>query len=256
MPTLSPCLPTRALAPRLRRAVLAATLVLVPGLALPIAAQEGPKDFSAAERLLLMSPQLQGQRAGTRLSYRYHHGGSQEAGFDDQAAVLLAARPDGQCCAARGEFLSGERRLNLPEVEQAEGNPVVLYFLERDIREMNRLTKGATNYFRKRIRMALYEAATVRDVAASYQGRPVAAQEILLTPFLNDPNEARFPQHVQRRYRFVLSKAVPGQVLAMQAVTPGAQAGGAPLAEDLLTLDGATLPALQPYTPLAIRTTP
>ena len=200
-----------------------------------------------------MSEQLKGIKPATSLAYRYVHKGEGDSPFEDKASVQLVKRTDGSCCAARGQFLSGTRKLDLPEVQNPTGNPVLLYFLERDIREMHKVTKGSANYFRKRIRMALYEAATVRDVQASYKGKPVAAQEIVLTPYVNDPNEARFPQYVQRRYRFVLSSAVPGQVVALQTLTPGATPEVAPLTDDQLTLDGASVPALQPFTTLAIK---
>ncbi|MBQ0960661.1 hypothetical protein KAK06_17025 [Ideonella sp. 4Y11] len=217
------------------------------------ASTEGKKDFSPSERLLLMSDQLKGLKAGTTLTYRYLHKGEGDDPFEDSARVRLAKRPDGSCCSASGDFLSGARKLQLPEVQKPVGNPVLLYFLERDIRQMNKITKGSVNYFRKRIRMALYEAGTVRDVQASYQGKPVAAREIILTPFVNDPNEARFPLYVQRSYRFVLSEAVPGQVLSLQTLTPGPRPDSTPLTDDQLTLAGASVPALQPFTPIAIR---
>jgi hypothetical protein len=216
--------------------------------------QEGKKDYSAAERLLLMSEQLKGLKAGTTLNYRYRHQGEGDEAFEDGAKLLLTKREDGGCCAARGEFLSGSRKLQLPEVQSPTGNPVLLYFLERDIRQMNKITKGSASYFRKRIRMALYEAATLRDVQASYQGKAVAAREIILTPYVNDPNEARFPLYVKRSYRFVLSEAVPGHVLSLQTLTPGPKPDSTPLTDDQLTLAGATVPPLQAFTPIAIRT--
>lgn len=223
----------------------------------PARAEDNKPDFSAAERLLLMSDQLHGLTPATTLQYRYSHRGSLDEPFDDQVRLLLSKRPDGGCCAARGEFLSGARKLTLPEVDDAQGNPVVLYFLERDIRELNRLTKGSVSYFRKRLRMALYEGATVRDLQLRYRGKAVAGREILLQPFVNDPNEARFPQHTARRYRFVLSDAVPGRVVALHSLSPGAGANAAPLAEDQLLLEGAELPAstvAAAPTPVPLRT--
>lgn len=225
--------PTSLLRHGLARALLA---LLLPWQATVALAQDKP-DFSAAERLLLMSDQLRGLRAPSALSYRYSHRGSLDEPFQDQVTLHLGARADGSCCSARGDFLSGARKLTLPEVDQAQGNPVVLYFLERDIREMNRLTQGSVSYFRKRIRMALYESATVRELTVRYRGQAVPAREIVLQPYLDDPNQARFAQHTGKRYRFVLSESVPGQVVALHTLTTAA--GGRTLAEDELLLDGA-----------------
>ena len=123
-----------------------------------------------------MSKQLDSLKPPTRLNYSFAKRGTLEAPFTDTVALNLARTDKGRCCKASGDFLTAERRMPLPEVDDAEGNPVILYFLEHDIREMNRLTKGSTNYFRKRIRMALFEGATLRDVSASYRGKPGGGQ--------------------------------------------------------------------------------
>ena len=216
---------------------LAAPLALAQGPAPTPPAESDRQDFSAAERLLLMSKQLESLKPPTRLKYSFTKRGTLEAPFSDTVALNLARTDKGRCCKASGDFLTAERRMPLPEVDDAEGNPVILYFLEHDIREMNRLTKGSTNYFRKRIRMALFEGATLRDVSASYRGKPVAAKEIVIRPFVDDPNRARFEQFTQKQYVFVLSDAVPGSVVSIRssAVAAGAST---PLIEEELWLDG------------------
>ena len=142
---------------RLRHAALALAV------ALPCALAGAAEDYSVAERAIFMSNHLANVRPPATLHYRYVKSGSMEAGFEDRVTLRLSARADRSCCTASADFLSGERRLALPEVEAAAGNPVLLYFLERDIREMSRLTKGQSNYFRKRIRMAVYQAAVPRQ---------------------------------------------------------------------------------------------
>jgi hypothetical protein len=200
-------------------------------------AEEGVPDYSVAERLLLMSDQMSGLAPATHLDYRYTGRSAQEPAFDDKVRLELVRHGDGSCCSATAHFLSGARQLTLPDIEQAKGNPVILYFLERDIREMNRLTKGSTNYFRKRIRMALYESAQVRDVSVRYHGKTTAAREITLQPYLNDPNQARFAQYTAKRYQFVLSDAVPGRVVSLH--TQVAQADGKAFIDEEMVLDGA-----------------
>jgi len=94
------------------------------------------EDTSPAEKALFVTNHLATLRPPTTLRYSFRKSGSLEAGFEDKVSISLRAQPDGRCCTATAEFLSGPRRLVLPEVESAEGNPVILYFLERDIREM------------------------------------------------------------------------------------------------------------------------
>lgn len=202
---------------RLRRAALAGAIAWV---CLPAGAA---RDYSAAEQAIFMSHHLANVSPPATLHYRYVKGGSMEPGFEDRVTLELTARADRTCCAASAEFLSGERRLTLPAVEAAVGNPVLLYFLERDIREMSRLTKGQQNYFRKRIRMAIYQAAEMRELTLPYRGRNVAARQFAVTPYVDDPLRERFAKLVGKRYTFTLSDAVPGGVYA---VTSQVDAGG------------------------------
>jgi len=215
-------------------APLAASAALVLACAGAVAAE----DFSPAERAIFMTNQLANLRPPASLRYRFAKTGSLEAGFEDAVVLRLRAKPGGACCAADAEFLTGARRLNLPEVETAEGNPVVLYFLERDIREMNRLTKGQASYFRKRIRMAVYQGAQIRELSLPFAGRTVAARQITVTPYTDDPLRARFENLASKRYVFTLSDEVPGGVYALSAEVDGTNAD-TPLLRETLLIEGA-----------------
>lgn len=193
-------------------------------------------DISPAEQALFVAKHFGKLRPPATLSYRFVKGGSIEPGFDDKVSIKLEAQADGHCCAVAAEFLSGSRRLALPEIESAQGNPAILYFLERDIREMERLTKGKANYFRKRIRMALAESATVAELSVPYRGAQVKAQQISIAPYLGDPLRARFEQLAAKRYVFTLSTAVPGGVLSLRTQVDGAP-GTPPLLSEEMRLD-------------------
>ncbi|MGY0193727.1 hypothetical protein ACWA7J_01485 [Leptothrix sp. BB-4] len=211
----------------------------------PAAASGNVQDFSQAEKLLLMSPQFAKLKLPAKIGYHFHQASTlkDEPNFDDRVTISIEAlAKGGGCCKASGEFLSGPRRLSLPEVEQAEGNPVTLYFLERDIREMNRRTKGSASYFRKRLRMALYEAATVSDIEVQYRGKTVPARQILIRPYRDDPNKDRFTQLATKQYVFVLSDAVPGTVVSIRSGVAGAD-GAPPVLDEELLIDGAQAPA-------------
>ena len=233
---MATCNPTR----RLALALAAAAAVALPGAA---ARAEGPaRDFSAAERALFMTDQLVKLRSPLTLRYQFHRSGSLEPAFDDTVSIMLKAHPaSGRCCEASGEFLSGERRIELPPVDGATGNPVTLFFLERDVREMQRLTTGKSPYFRKRIRMAIFQGAQQRAVTLRYRGKTVPGQEFTITPYADDPNRARFEQFASKRYVFTLSDAVPGGVYGIRAlvVDPAKRADAPPLLAEELLIDGA-----------------
>ena len=197
-------------------------------------------DFSPAERALFMSNQFASLTPPATLRYKYHKSGSLEPGFEDQVAVKLSAQANGKCCTANTDFLAGARRLALPEVEAADGNPVVLYFLERDIREMSRLTKGQPNYFRKRIRMAVFGDAKLRELSLPYRGANVAARRITITPYLDDPLRSRFEKLATKQYDFTLSDAVPGGVYAIRTLVSGESASAGPVLVEEMVLEGAS----------------
>lgn len=213
----------------------AATLAMACWVGLAGAAE----DYSEAERALFMSDQLGSVKPPVTLRYSYRKSGSLEPGFDDQVTVALTARADGRCCAANASFLSGDRRITLPEIEAARGNPVILYFLERDIHEMQRLTRGQHNYFRKRIRMAVYQGAVIQPVQLAWRGQTVAGQEITIAPYRDDPLRARFEQLAGKEYVFTLSSAVPGGVYAVSTRVPGGTTAAGPLIAEDMRLDGA-----------------
>jgi hypothetical protein len=217
-------------ADRLRRAMMALAVAWPCGLA--------AQDYSRAERAIFMSNHLANVRPPATLHYRYVKGGSLEPGFEDRVTLKLAARADRSCCTANADFLSGTRRLTLPEVESAEGNPVLLYFLERDIREMSRLTKGQSSYFRKRIRMAIYQSAALSELTLPYRGKSVAAHRFTVTPYVDDPLRERFAKLAGKRYTITLSDAVPGGIYAV-ATQVDAEGGASPLWTEEMTLDGA-----------------
>lgn len=217
----------------------------------PVAPGTSPankQDYSPAERLLFMGQQLKALKPPTTLRYRFRKSGSLEDAFEDSVTLSFKRAANGKCCTASGDFLTGARRLQLPEIENAEANPVLLYFLERDVRDMQRLTKGNQAYYRKRLRMAAYEAATVTPVTVVYRGKPVPAQQVDLAPYQDDPARSRFEKYARKTYRFLLSDAVPGGVFGMRTVMQDESPAAPPMIVEELFLEGAEIPKASPTT--------
>lgn len=210
-------------------------------------------DYSPAERMLFMRNHLANITPPQTLQYAFHKRGTLEENYDDTVRIVLRAQADGTCCMGRGEFLSDGRRVVLPDIDGASGNPVILYFLENEVRNMQRLTKGQANHFRKRIRMAIYEGAAVRETSFIYQGRSVPGHEISISPYVDDPSRARFARFADKQYKFLLSDAVPGGVLGIRTLL-GAEAGTtAPLLiEEMLIEGGEPLAEIRPTPAKAI----
>lgn len=219
-----------------------ACTALVAGLSLAVFAASSqaadPKEFSKAENLVFVNPHLANLKGSTTLRYGFVKSGVLEPGFTDEVRIDISASGK-TCCTVKGSFLSGTRQLKLPEIPDAEANPVIVYFLEHDIAEMQRLTKGKSNYFRKRIRMTMVDEAKVKDTTVSYNGKTSPAQEVILTPYLSDPARNRYERFAQKTYTFVLAKDVPGGVYQIRTSMSGAQPTDPAMIEEVMTLAGA-----------------
>jgi hypothetical protein len=196
-------------------------------------------EHSEAEKLLFEADHLKKFTKPAKLHYSFVKTGTLEQSFEDNVDISIdKIMPDGGKNITT-RFLSGPNKITFPPTEEARSNPVLLYFLEWDIREMKRLTGGQPNYFRKRIRIALANHAEVRPVTIVYDGKEVNGKEIKITPYVNDELKARFGKHVGKYYLFTLSDKIPGEVYQLRSVTPNNQSGGSskeqPLIEETLT---------------------
>jgi len=184
-------------------------------------AQPEVPDASPAERLVFMQPHLANIRPPRSLRYAYVEEGGAGGPIGDLMSIELRASADGACCDVRGIFLSGPRALQLPEVTEAKSNPALLYFLEYEVRRLQRQTKGQSAHFRQRIRLALAQDATITPTTIRWLGHDTPAQVVRIAPFLDDPYRQRFEQMSKKEYAFVLSDAVPGGVFQVLATLPG-----------------------------------
>lgn len=218
----------------LRLRVLHAVVVAC-ALWLPAAAPAG-EQLSRAETLLFETDHLHGIEQPLSLHYDFQKRGSLEPEFGDSVEIKVGPQaPDGSRPVAT-RYLSGPRQVNFPPVSSARGNPVLMYFLERDIREMQRLTGGHWRYFQRHIRLALADKAQVRATSFVHERKTMRGQEIRLAPYADDPQQGRYAQFARKYYVFVLSQQIPGGIYQIRAVTPAADGDAAAnLMEEVLT---------------------
>jgi hypothetical protein len=201
--------------------------------------------ISQAETLLFETDHLARMKAPATLVYVFRKDSNVEPGYSDKVRLELA-KVNGKLSATL-HFLTGEHKQDIPALEEARGNPVLLGFLEHDLAEMTRLTGGSASYFRKRIRMALAEGAQVTPQAITYQGKTVQAQAVRIQPYLDDPMHARFEKYLHKTYTFVLSDKVPGGLYQLRSsigkpetVRTSAAPAAAPMIDETLTLISVT----------------
>ena len=198
------------------------------------------QSISGAESQLFLSNHLGNLPDSAVLSYAYAKAGSLEPSREDSVRVTISPANPGTGRQVRVDYLSGTQRFELPLMGGANGNPVILFFLERDVREMQRLTGGQAAYFRKRVRMALADAAEIHPVTFEFAGHTVSGEQITVHPYRDDPLRKRFQRLAEKAYTFTLSDQVPGGIYRMETVVeaPDAPAGTPPLISETLILLG------------------
>jgi hypothetical protein len=222
------------------RAWVQSVLVLTAALLFIGGVQAAENDISEAEHLLFETNHLKNLTQPGSLLYTFKKAGQQEKGFDDLVNVDVSKVNASGSKTTSMRFLTGERKTaDIPPIDEATGNPVILGFLERDLIEMKRLTGGATNYFRKRIRMALFEKASVKPVTFTHEGKALTGTEISVKPYIDDPMREKMEKYANKHYVFVLSEQVPGGVYQIRSSIPG-DAADKPAMEETLTLSKQT----------------
>jgi hypothetical protein len=219
----------------MRPSWLLLSLVVAPiVLAAPAPAADDTRPLSKAQILLFDTNHFAGIERPERLEYRFEHAaGRTGERYVDRVHLDVRPREDG----AKNvwvDFLTGSRHVPFPPLMGFHGNPVLMYFLERDVEAMHAQTGGAATYFRNRIRHAFVDRAELREVELQRDGKTERATEITVVPFRGDLRIVAFPGLEEKRYRFVLSDAVPGAVYEIGVEVPG-KPGEAPLLLETLT---------------------
>ena len=202
----------------------------------PAAAGASASDaITPAEQLVFLADHMHGVNPQTELDYAVVGSGESKPGAD--TVRVLVTSPNNQKSDAQVSDHGGA--VNLPN-SGLPCNPVVIYFLERDIADMEQLTGGKRRYFQQRVRLALAAGPQITSVTTQVGGKPVAARRVVVQPYLNDPNAGRFPRYTGKRYTFVFADGVPGQVAMIRTEVPDANGDFAhPLQTQTLTFQSA-----------------
>ena len=218
---------------RILAAAWAAALLTAPGMA---GATDDPNDLSAANRALFIDRHLDSIKEPAVLVYGFEKKGTLEkdkAFIDTIEEEVTEVNPNGGKDLTF-QFLNGSNNIHFRDFPNQTRNPIFILFLERDVREMERLTEGNALYFRNRIKDALAGYAEMKDVTFDFDGRTLKGTAIRIMPYLNDPLNERYPRYAKKAYEFILSKDVPGGVYKITATTPD-PLNDEPLTEDSMT---------------------
>ena len=184
------------------------------------AATDNPKDLSPANQALFTTDHLASIKEPAVLVYDFQRTGTYEPSFTDTVeAEITGLEPDGGK-DMKFHFLSGANHVEFRDFYDFVGNPIFMLFLERDVREMGRLTHGHQLYYRTRIRNALAGSATVTPITFQFDGKKVSGTQISVMPYADDPKNVDYPRFAKKKYTFILSKEVPGGFYKIDTYTP------------------------------------
>lgn len=201
--------------------------IFAPALA---CAEEPPPELNRAQTLIFMGDHLQQIPAGQTVVYDFTQRIPGQPDKTDEVRMTVTKVNDDSLRDLSFEFLSGPDRLPFPPARSYRGNPVVIQFLERDIRDLSTATGTPVGYFRNRIRKA-FSDPQIEQIQVKLNGSELDAVEISITPFKDDPNLAHMPGYPDRLYQFDYSEQVPGHLLGIRARM--LDEAGAPLEEEL-----------------------
>lgn len=197
-----------------------AALALVLGAAL--AGADEP--LSPAQVALFESDHLKKIAWPVVLDYSFQHRGGAAGDYQDEvAADIRDVHPDGTKDVWI-EIGSGDHRVDLPPAKGFNGNPLLMFFLEHDVKAMQEETGGSGQYFRTVISDAFAHHAELHPIKVTVDGKALEATDIEVAPFRDDPHLAQFPAFAGKTYQFILSDAVPGSVyhISTTLAAPGA----------------------------------
>lgn len=169
--------------------------------------------------LVFRSGTLDGLPEGTELSYD-GEATAVASSEEDWRRFVVALGPDDRALveglAAEGEG-PGQ---SLGQYPATIGNPIAMLFLERTVNSISEQTGGSPYYIRNRIREALAGPGEVEEVTVPWDGGTIPATEVALRPFAEDARRAQLGAFADLEIRVVVSEAVPGWYVSLNAEAP------------------------------------
>jgi hypothetical protein len=191
-----------------------------------------PPNLNEAQKLIFFKDHLKGVSKGSRLDYGFKSKTGEES-FTDKIEVKVTDIVSERKRDLEFNFLSGENHIDFSPAKAYTGNPVIIHFLERDISLMARDTGGSSGYFRNRIRDSFKHPAQISQVTFNYNGKDLTGTEVVVTPFIADPNADNLKLYIKKRYEFMLSDQVPGGVYRIRTQVPSDKGDQVLIDEDM-----------------------
>jgi hypothetical protein len=179
-----------------------------------------PPKLNQAQKLVFFEDHLKGIPKGSKINYGFRSVTKDAESFTDRIEIKVTDVVAEDKRDLEFNFLTGSHHIDFSPAKAYRGNPVIIHFLERDISKMVRDTGGRNGFFRSRIRNSFKKPAEFRDINFTHNGKPMSGTEIVVTPFITDPDVDKFKLYANKRYQFVFSDQVPGGVYRIHTEVP------------------------------------
>ncbi len=197
---------------------------------------EDARPLSPAQVALFETPHLRNVVRPETLEYGFVQDGA--AGFTDKVAVQIrSVNPDGSKNVSF-DYLTGDHHLRFPELDNFQGNPLLMLMLDHDVNDMKEAVGLSASFFRNKIREAFVTGAAVKDTFFTLDGASVPAQEITIHPFAAEERLSRITSLQEKSYTFILADAVPGTLAEIRIATPADANMAAPAFSQQITFAG------------------
>ncbi len=200
------------------------------------AAPEDQRPLSPAQVALFETPHLQNVGQVETLDYKIVRDGP--GGFTDKVALHVRGLHADGTKDLSFDFLTGERRVAYPELDNFRGNPLLMLVLERDVLEMKATLGVSATYFRNEIRQSFVDRATIVDSEFTLDGKAIPVKLLSVHPFANDSRLEHLPTVQSKAYLFVLSDKVPGTIAEIRIEMPGNDEQNIPAVAERITFQG------------------
>jgi hypothetical protein len=198
------------------------------------------EDGRVAQRLIFEAPHLQSVKAPAEIHYTYVRENADKKLYGEVFSDAVRLRVKGSGASGEGRdatlvMFTGERQRDPIDFKARTANPVILMFLEQDLWYMRQRVGGRPEYFKAKVASALRDSVQVEKATVKVDGRDIAATKLTFKPFIGDPQGERLQAFQTKTYEFLLSEAVPGEVVELRTtVYDGQGTGGKPVVEERL----------------------
>ena len=172
--------------------------------------------------LLFKLRQLDLVEKGAEVIYKFERKASDEVrlglSFADDIRVGVTKVGDKGEREVTLNIFSGDRAHDKQNYPDLTINPIFLWYLDRTVASFSQLTGASPPYLKGKFRSMFDEKGKVEAIKADFGGNSVNAYRITVTPYAGDPSAAKMRGYDQSSFAFVVSDAVPGYFLGMNAV--------------------------------------